>query len=113
MSSGFDSTLSRTAKRVTIIIPANSGNGSSLATLMGLTADEQTRLLGIRLLPWLADGTTDRPAFDLSDVAAMATSSRWKSGVDYYEPIIQAGATFVRSTTAGAVANVQAVAYLV
>lgn len=104
MTTGYSSTLARTIKRVALAVPASGASGVQL--LASLSADEATRCLGVRILPKLVDGTTDRPALSLGDVALMTNASSYAAGSDVYEPTIQGPSEFIRSLSTGFTAQV-------
>lgn len=103
MSAGFASSLARTTKRCSITIPAAAGSGGQLLTLCGLTTAEIASCLGLQIHAKLADGTTDRPAILVSDVAAMTNASAFAAGQAWYEPTIQACNDYVKAASGGTI----------
>lgn len=99
-----------TCLRKSVTIPASGGTASTLSTLASLTADEQSRCIGVRVSGKDTAGS-DRAAFFAGD--AVGSQLQYvASAATYNEPATRdAVSTFVKSAAA-AITNVCVIFYL-
>lgn len=111
-------TIAGYQKAVPITIPGSgSATGTTLRALLlagGLTADELTDVVGVKILGLKADAS-NRAAFNVTNEATAASWAAIKQpvpvAVDWYEPIADPTALALRAAAVGSIAAV-AVVYL-
>lgn len=62
-------TLGRRERRIAITIPANTGNGSTVASLISGSLSDGENVISYRIAAKQPKSSTDRVAFDMADAA--------------------------------------------